>query len=133
MARVTCRIADVEAGDLPAICAKTGVACANPVAVRLRVGIRRVHGVLPIVARRARLVRVLVRCSWVVLAIGFAAWFTARPVGIASFGVYVVLVLAGDRFWLAARPAEASDEMIVTRVHPNFAAAVDAQYGRASR
>jgi hypothetical protein len=130
MARVTCRIADVEAGDLPAICAKTGVVCANPVAVRLRVGIRRVHGVLPIVARRARLVRVLVRCSWVVLAIGVVGWFTARPIGIAAFVAYVALVLAGDRLWLAARPADANDEMILTRVHPNFAAAIDAQYGR---
>jgi|tagenome__1003787_1003787.scaffolds.fasta_scaffold20242950_2 hypothetical protein len=133
MARVTCRIADVEAGDLPAICAKTGVACANPVAVRLRVGIRRVHGVLPIVAARARLVRVLVRCSWVLLAIGFVAWFVARPLGVAMFAAYVVLVLLGDRLWLAARPGDSNDEMIVTRVHPNFAAAVDEQYGRANR
>jgi hypothetical protein len=68
-----------------------------------------------------------------VLAIGFVGWFTARPFGVAAFAVYVVLVLAGDRFWLAARPADSNDEMIVTRVHPNFAAAVDAQYGRASR
>src|SRR3954463_7348939 len=128
MARVTCRIADVEAGDLPAICAKTGVACANPIAVRLRVGIRRVHGVLPIVAARARLVRVLVRCSWVLLAIGFVAWFVARPLGVAMFAAYVVLVLLGDRLWLAARPGDSNDEMIVTRVHPNFAAAVDEQY-----
>ena len=133
MARVTCRIADVEAGDLPAICAKTGVDCANPVAVRLRVGIRRVNGVLPIVPGRARLVRVLVRGSWVLLAIGFGVWFAARPVGYAMFAAYVALVLAGDRLWLAGRPAETNDEMVLTRVHPNFAAAVDAQYGRASR
>jgi hypothetical protein len=133
MARVACRIADVESGDLPAICAKTGVDCANPVAVRLRVGIRRVNGVLPIVAGRARLVRVLVRCSWVLLAVGFGAWFAARPVGYAMFAAYVALVLVGDSLWLAARPANTSDEMVLTRVHPNFAAAVDAQYGRATR
>jgi hypothetical protein len=133
MARVQCRIADVEAGDVPAICAKTGVDCANPVAVRLRVGIRWVHGVLPIVARRARLVRVLVRCSWVLLAVGFGAWFVGRPLGIAIFASYLVLVLAGDRLWIGARPVDAADQMMLTRVHPNFAAAVDAQYGRASR
>ncbi len=75
--------------------------------------------------------RVLVRCSWVLLAIGFGAWFIARPVGYATFAAYVVLVLAGDRLWLAARPADTNDEMMLTRVHPNFAAAVDAQYGRA--
>ena len=133
MARVQCRIADVEAGDVPAICAKTGVDCATPVAVRLRVGIRRVHGVLPVVASRARLVRVLVRCSWVLLAAGLGAWFVARPLGIAILASYVVLVLAGDRLWIGARPVDAADEMMLTRVHPNFAAAVDAQYGRASR
>jgi hypothetical protein len=133
MARVRCRIADVETGDLPAICAKTGVDCANPVAVRLRVGIRRVHGVLPIVATRARLVRVLVGCSWVLLAIGFGAWFVARPLAIAMFAAYLALVVVGDRLWLGARPAETNAEMMLTRVHPNFAAAIDAQYGRASR
>jgi hypothetical protein len=133
MARVRCRIADVETGDLPAICAKTGVDCANPVAVRLRVGIRRVHGVLPIVAGRARLVRVLVRGSWVLIAIGFGAWFLARPIAVAAFAAYIALALVGDRLWLAARPGQTNDEMMLTRVHPNFAAAVDAQYGRASR
>ena len=130
MARVICRITDVEAGDLPAICAKTGVECANPVGVRLRAGFRSIRGVLPIVASRVRLVRVLVKLSWVVLALAAILLFASVRIGVAGVLIYLLLFLAGDRLWVGTRPVASADEIMLTRVHRNFAAAVDAQYGR---
>jgi hypothetical protein len=122
--QVTLRIDDFERGDVPAVCAITGVPCANPVGVRLRIGVRPVHGVLPIVPSRVSLYRWLVRGSFFVLVAALAAVFF-------SFGLAAVLVIAyaglffvGNRLWIGSKPADTREEIVVTRVHRNFADAV---------
>jgi hypothetical protein len=44
--------------------------------------------------------------------------------------VYVALVLIGDARWIGARTSTEAREIILTKVHPTFARAVDEQYGR---
>jgi hypothetical protein len=117
-------IDDFERGDMPAICAKTGVPCANPVAVRLRIGVRPVHGVLPIVPGRARLVRWMVRASFFVLAAAVLLAFVSLEAAAIAVGVYVVLFVVGDRLWVGSKAAETRDEIVLTRVHQHFVDAV---------
>ena len=145
MARVRVRIDDLERGDLPALSVKTGRACANPVAVVLRPEQRpwsplgpRVSAILPLEATRVRARRLLTRISWVVLVVAAAA-LAAAVTGVGSavlllavvaIVAYVGLMIVGDLRWVGAKPSERDDEVVVTRVHPAFARAVDEQYAR---
>ena len=145
MAQVRVRIDDVERGDLPALSVKTGRACANPVAVVLRPEASalsplgpKISAILPLEPQRARARRLLIRLTWVVLVAGLAA-LAAALTGVGSavlllaaiaFAVYVVLMIVGDRRWVGAKPSDSDGEVVLTRVHPAFARAVDAQYGR---
>jgi hypothetical protein len=43
---------------------------------------------------------------------------------------YVVLMIVGDLSWVGSKPSEHHGEIVLTRVHPTFARAVDEQYGR---
>jgi hypothetical protein len=132
MTDVVVREDDFTLGDFPAVCAKTGVDCDNPVAVRLRIGVRPIRGVLPIVRSRVRIVRAMMAVSYVALLFVLFV-FTVPGLGIAAAGLYVVLYLIGNRLWLAAARADTREELVLRRVHPRFAAAVDEQYGRLSR
>jgi hypothetical protein len=149
MARVEVLVDDLERGDLPAVCVKRGVPCANPVGITLRPGghawtpfAPRVHAILPMDARRARRIRVATRVSWVVLFVGLAGLVAsvtgggalAVLIAVVAFVVYAILVVAGDRWSVGARPVPgANASLVLTRVHPVFARAVDEQYGRVSR
>jgi hypothetical protein len=149
MARVQVLIDDLERGDLPAVCVKSGGPCANPVGVTLRPGghawtpfAQRVHAILPMDARRARRIRASQRASWALLFValaGFVASVTgggaiALTIGVVALVVYGALVIVGDRSSVGARPVPGADTTIVlTRVHPEFARAVDEQYGRVNR
>jgi hypothetical protein len=133
VADVVVREDDFARGDFPAVCAKTGVDCANAVAVRLRIGVRPIRGVLPIVRTRVRVVRVLMAVSYVVLLVAAFLLFSVPALAIAAAALYAVLYLIGDRLWLAAARAGTREELVLRRVHPRFAAAVDEQYGRLSR
>jgi hypothetical protein len=143
--RVCIAIDDLERGDLPALSAKTGRPCANPVAVVLRPEQRpwspsgpKVAAILPLEPQRVRAHRWFARLGWVLLVIaaaGVVAAFTgAGAVGgtAAVIGVlgYAALVAIGEWRWVGARPGDRADELVLTRVHGDFARAVDAQYGR---
>ena len=145
MARVRVLVDDLERGDLPALSAKTGVACANPVVVVLRpeqtplspLG-RKITAVVPLEPARARNRRRLTRVSWFLL-VAAAAAFVAALTGAGSAVLLVVLVLlvaygalvgTGELRWIGARPSTTKDEIVLTRVHSAFARAVDEQYGR---
>ena len=145
MANVRARIDDLERGDLPALSVKTGVACANPVAIVLRPEQRpwsprgpKISAIVPLEARRANSRRVLTRVSWAILVLGAAglvAAFTgaggvALLAALIAVVAYVTLLLIGDLRWIGARPSEHDDEIVLTRVHRAFARAVDEQYGR---
>jgi hypothetical protein len=138
-------IDDLERGDLPALSVKTGRPCANPVAVVLRPkshlwspSAPNVASILPIEPERVRARRLFTRVSWALLVIagaGLVATFT----GAGAFGTIVVIfgvigyaatVAVGEWRWVGARPAERAGELVLTRVHREFASAVDAQYGR---
>jgi hypothetical protein len=79
----------------------------------------------------------LTRAAWVLLAVFAIALLAsiaagggvALTVALLAFIVYVALVLIGDRMWIGAQSA-GEGEVYLTRVHPEFARAVDAQYGR---
>jgi|SRR5436309_5822788 len=149
MARVEVLVDDLERGDLPALCVKSGVHCANPVGVTLRPGghawtpfAPRVHAILPIDGRRARLIRASTRASWVVLFVALAGLVAsvtgggavALTIGVAALVLYAALVIVGDRSSIGARPVPGTDASVVlTRVHPAFARALDEQYGRITR
>ena len=143
MTRVRVAIDDLERGDLPALSVKTGRPCANPVAVVLRPGQRpwspsgpKVTAILPLEPQRVRARRWFTRASWALLVIaaaGVVASFTgAGAVGgiVAVVGVlgYAAMVAAGESRWVGARPGERAGELLLTRVHPEFARAVEAQY-----
>jgi hypothetical protein len=143
--RVLLKIDDLERGDLPALSVKTGRACANPVAVVLRPEQRpwspsgpKIAAILPLEPHRARARRWLTRISWallVVAAAGVVAGITGAGaiggiVAIAGVLAYVAIFAAGEWRWIGARPAEQAGTVFVTRVHRDFARAVDAQYGR---
>jgi hypothetical protein len=143
--RVRVAIDDLERGDLPALSVKSGRPCANPVAVVLRPEQRpwsptgpKVASILPIEPQRVRARHVFTRVSWALLVVtgaGLLAAFTgAGAIGglVAIVGVlgYAATVAAGELRWVGARPGERAGEIVLTRVHREFACAVDAQYGR---
>ena len=157
MAVTAARVDDLERGDLPAVCAKTGEPCVGLVKDTLRVVpqwvsalavlvipyyfaralvVRRIEVTLPIAPGRLQWIRRFVRAAWVALvlaAAGLAAtFFGAGPVGLiallAGAVAYVTIVFVGDRLWVGARPSQRPDAVVLTRVHPAFAHAVDEMY-----
>jgi hypothetical protein len=124
VARVALPIDDFERGDMPAVCAKTGVPCDNPVAVRLRIGRRPVTGVLPIVPGRARLVKWMIRTSFFVLAAAVLLAFVSFDLAAIAVALYVVLFIVGDQLWVGSKGADTRDLIVLTRVHQNFVDAV---------
>ena len=145
MASTCVRVDDLEQGNVPAVSAKSGRPCTNPVALALRVdrgalspGGRRIVAVVPLESGRVRAHRVLTRGAWVALAVVVAglvaAVATSGPFGLGAAGIgvaaYVALVVIGDRRWIGARATTNAHEIALTRVHRAFADAVDEQYGR---
>jgi hypothetical protein len=158
VAEAAARVDDLERGDLPAVCAKTGVPCDGLVKDTLRVvprwvsalaillivpyylarpyTSRKIEVKLPIAPDRLDRIRRMVRFAWVALAAaaaGFmASLFGAGAVGgvalLAGLAAYVVIIYSGDRMWVGARPAGDDDVVILTRVHPTFSAALAEQY-----
>ena len=152
------RVDDLERGDLPAVCAKTGKPCDGLVRDTLRVvpawvaalvyaGVvpflilrlyfsRRVDAKLPIAPARVRRIRGLVRAAWIAMVVGAAglasAIFGAGAIGIlallAGLVAYLVTVFAGNLLWLGAIASRRPDVVILTRVHPDFARALARQY-----
>ena len=161
MARAAVRVDDLERGDLPALCAKTGVACDGLVRDSLRVVprwvaasvyafvvpflilrlyfSRRVEAKLPIAPARVQRIRGLVRAAWIAIVIAAAGLassiFGAGAVGVLALLVgivaYVGIVFVGDLLWVGAIASKRGDVVILTRVHPEFARAVRAQYDAA--
>lgn len=155
MAVVAARVDDLERGQLPAICAKTGEPCDSLVKDTLRVvprwvpplavllivpyfvgrayASRKIEVKLPIAPARRERIRRLVRGAWIALvlaAAGFASsFFGAGAVGLialaAGLVAYVVIVYVGDQMWVGARPGPGPDVVVLTRVHPEFARALD--------
>jgi hypothetical protein len=158
MAMAAARVDDLERGDLPAICAKTGEPCVGlvkdtlwvvprwvstlaafailPYYVGRLLSSRRIEVTLPIAPSRLQWIRRFVRAAWVALVLAAAglaaAVFGAGMIGVAALLVgliaYVVIVYAGDQIWVGARPSHRDDVVILTRVHPHFARAVDNMY-----
>jgi fatty acid desaturase len=155
VAVVAVRVEHLERGNLPRVCAKTGVACDVLVKDRLRVvprwvpplavllivpyfvaraySSRNIEVQLPISAARQERIRLLVRAAWVALVLAAAglaaALFRAGVVGVLALLVgllgYVVIVYLGDQMWVGARPGPAPDVVVLTRVHPEFVRALD--------
>jgi hypothetical protein len=158
VAEATVRVEDLEEGYLPAVCAKTGVPCDGLVKDTLRVvprwvsalaillivpyylarpyTSRKIEAKLPIAPERLDRIRRMVKLAWVALALaaaGFmAALFGSGAVGgaalLAGLVAYVVIIYSGDRMWVGARPTKQDGVVVLTRVHPAFAAALAAQY-----
>jgi fatty acid desaturase len=158
MARAAVRVDDLEHGDLPAVCAKTGVPCDDLVRDSLRVVrpwvaalvyvfvvpflilrlyfSRRVEAKLPIAPARLERIRSLVRAAWIAMVIAAAglasAIFGAGAVGVIALVVglvaYVGIVFVGDLLWVGAIASPRADVVILTRVHPEFARALREQY-----
>ena len=152
------RVDDLERGDLPFVCAKTGVPCDGLVKDRLRVvpawvaalvwvavvpflilrlyWSKRVEAKLPIAPARVQRIRSLVRGAWIAMVVGAAglasAVFGAGAVGALALLVgivsYIAIVAAGDLLWVGAVASRRPDVVILTRVHPDFAFAVSEQY-----
>jgi hypothetical protein len=159
MARAAVRVDDLERGNLPAVCAKTGVPCDGLVRDSLRVvpawvaalvyaGVvpflilrlyfsRRVEAKLPIAPARVERIRKLVRGAWIALVLAAAglasAIFGAGVVGAVALFVglvaYVGIVFIGDLLWVGAIARSDPDVVILTRVHPEFARALREHYG----
>jgi hypothetical protein len=140
------------------VCAKTGVACDGLVKDTLRVVPRWVSALaillivpylvgrlytgrkleakLPIAPARIARIRRMVQAAWIALVVGAAGFmaslFGAGGVAAIAFLVgvvaYIVIVYVGDQMWVGARPGDRDDEVVLTRVHPAFAAALAAQY-----
>ena len=143
MAKVNVRIADLEAGNVPAISVASGRACANPVAIPLRPGSRpwspggrKVVAILPVERARVREHKVLTNASWVVLVALVAALLAAFAIGwvpAAIVGViYLLLVVVGDARWIGAKPND-RESVTLLRVHRAFAHAIEEQYGMPTR
>jgi hypothetical protein len=158
VAEAAARVDDLERGELPAVCAKSGVPCDGLVKDTLRVvprwvsalaillivpyylarpyTSRKIEARLPVAPDRIELIRRMVRIAWVALVVAaaglMASLFGAGAVGGAALllglAAYVVIVYAGDRMWVGARPCGRDDLVILTRVHPAFAAALSEQY-----
>ena len=162
MAEGAARVDDLERGELPLICAKTGVPCdvlvkdtlrviprwVPPLAVLLIVPYfvarsytsRRIQARLPIAPEHTERIRRLVRIAWIALvaaAAGFSAmFFGAGVIGLGAFAAgllaYLVTVYVGDQMWVGARPSRRADVVIFTRIHPDFARALAEQYAGGS-
>ena len=158
MARAPVRVDDLERGDLPAVCAKTGVPCDGLVRDTLRVVpawvaalvyalvvpflilrlymSRRVEAKLPIAPARVTRIRGLVRAAWVAMVVGAAGLastiFGAGVIGVlallAGIGAYLAIVFVGNMLWVGAISSRRPDVVILTRVHPEFARALAGQY-----
>jgi hypothetical protein len=158
MALAAARVDDLERGDLPAICAKTGEPCVGLVKDSLWVvprwvsallallifpyyvarvwTSRRIEVTLPIAPSRLAWIRRFVRAAWVALVLAAAglaaALFGAGMIGVAALivgaGAYVLIVFVGDQMWVGARPTHSNDVVLLTRVHPDFARAVADMY-----
>ena len=158
MALAAARVEDLERGDLPAICAKTGEPCVGlvkdtlwvvprwvhplvafavvPYFVARMFAARRIEVTLPIAPSRLQWIRHFVRAAWIALVLAAAglaaALFGAGVVGVVAlvFGIaaYVLIVYVGDHIWVGARPTHSTDVVILTRVHPEFARAVADMY-----
>ena len=160
MAEAAARVEDLEQGHLPAVCAKTGEPCDVPVKDTLRVvprwvsalavlavvpyfvarayASRRIEARLPLAPGRLERIRRLVRGAWVALVLA-AAGVSAALVGAGAVGVvaflvgvfaYLVIVYTGDQMWVGARPSRRTDVVILTRIHPAFASALDEMYAQ---
>ena len=124
MSSVELSVDALERGDVPALSVKTGKPCANPVGVRLRVGLRRVYAVLPVEAGRAKLRRFLGWFSYALLFAAIISVFIAWPLALVLAVLYLVDVAAGEFFWIGGREGTDRDTIRLVRVHPAFAAAV---------
>jgi fatty acid desaturase len=160
MARAAVRVDDLERGNFPAVCAKTGVECDGLVRDSLRVVpvwvaalvytvvpflvlrlyfSRRIEAKLPIAPSRAEQIRRLVRGAWVAIVIGAAglasALFGAGIVGVVALIVgavaYLGIVFLGDLLWVGAVASRRDDVVYLTRVHPGFARALREHYDAA--
>jgi hypothetical protein len=129
---------ELASGDVPAVCVKTGVPCTNVVALRLRPPVLRVFAeplttpaVVAMVPARVRIHARLVRLSYValavaVLALGWLILGAGTPAALAlgaAIVAYVALVATGAFLWLGAICER--DDVVLIRVHPNFARAVE--------
>ena len=158
MARAPVRVDDLQGGDLPPVCAKTGVPCDGLVRDTLRVvpawvaalvyaGVlpflilrlytaRKVEAKLPIAPARVQRIRGLVRAAWIAMVVAAAglasAIFGAGAVGVLALIVgavaYLGIMLMGDLLWLGGIATKRADVVILTRVHPEFARALAEQY-----
>jgi hypothetical protein len=162
VARVTVRIDDLEAGRLPRICVKSGVSCHTTVRsewlvvpawtwILLPFGFvaffiaqwcasTRVSGRVPVArpawtahrkAARAALVVFFVGVAFVVVCAftsGIAAVFAAivPMAGAVAYGMTLL-------WWPGAIPARRRAHVTLTRVHRDFARAVDEMYHPPSR
>jgi hypothetical protein len=154
VAEAVARVDELELGELPAVCAKTGVPCAGLVRDSLRVvprwvsalaillivpyylarpyASRTIEAKLPIAPDRVELIRRMVRIAWVAVVVAaaglMASLFGAGAVGVGALllglTAYIVVIYVGDRMWVGARPSGRDDVVILTRVHPAFVAAL---------
>jgi hypothetical protein len=158
MARVTVRVDDLEHGFLPAVCAKTGVPCDTTVRAQWHVvpgwtwvlfvfGIvpfliarvvagERVEAPLPVTtkvftrqrwASRAALVLLLGGIGSLVGAVlegsALIAWAGVACLGGAAVGAWL-----SERWWVGLVSTRRRSSVTMTRVHRNFARAVDDMY-----
>ena len=144
MTRARVLLSDLTEGNLPAVSAKTGRPCANPVAIALRPDRRvlspntsRIVGVVALEERRVREHRVLHYAAWAALALTVAGIVAGLLVGSLAFTVagiavlvYAAVVVVGDARWIGARSSPTEREILLTKVHRAFKRAVDEQYGR---
>jgi hypothetical protein len=138
-------VENLTAGSLPEVCVKTGVPCTNFVRTPLRayksgsslgrlftMG-RPVAARIPAVPQRVRLHTALVVLSWVVavvlivsLVVSIAADLSVA-VPLVAFVAYLALVAGGSLVWIGAETTDDADAIVLTRVHPDFAQAVESQ------
>jgi hypothetical protein len=156
MASVAVSIGDLEAGNLPALCAKTGAPTANWTRMRLAATpgwtwILILFGIVPYflasyfatvrvaarvplqpsVARRLHRLLVAQRMALVggiaVLLVGsFTGTVALGVIGLAGLVGGIALTLMGYRGSVGARPGPTPGSLVLTGVHPAFAGAVAA-------
>jgi hypothetical protein len=121
MASVEIPLEHLQIGDVPAISVKTGRPCANPVAMRFHY----IRAVLPIEPERARLHRAFVWAGWPLLAIELIFLFVQPIVTGIGLLLYVLLYVLDQALWIGAKAGTEKGMVLLTRVHPAFAAAVE--------
>jgi hypothetical protein len=139
VANARCTREELATGDVPAICVKTGVPCTNVVALRLRPPLLRMFAaplttpaIVAMVPARVRLHARLVVLSYVALALAvlgivlliLGVGTPAAAALIVGVVAYVALLATGMYVWLSAI-VERDDDVVLLRVHPNFARAVE--------